>query len=86
MVFVVVVVFFFFFEMTCLSVASFVIVFSHSEGCLFTLFIVSFVMHKLFWYSSSVYFCHLFLIFTASVMSIPFQSFIEPIFACNVPC
>ena len=68
-----------------LSVASFVIVFSHSEGCLFTLFIVSFVMHKLFWYSSSVYFCHLFLIFTASVMSIPFQSFIEPLFSWNVP-
>ena len=30
------------FEMSCLSVASFAIVFSHSEGCLFTLLIVSF--------------------------------------------
>ena len=35
------------FEISCLSVASFAIVFSHSEGCLFTLLIVSFVMQKL---------------------------------------
>ena len=34
---------------------------------------------------SSVYFYHLFLIFSASVRSIPFLSFIEPIFAWNVP-
>ena len=33
----------------------------------------------------SVYSCHLFLIYSASVRSIPFQSFIEPIFAWNVP-
>ena len=33
----------------------------------------------------SVYSCHLFLIFSASVRSIPFLSFIEPIFAWNVP-
>ena len=71
----------YFFEMRCLSVASFAIIFSHPEGCLFTMFIVSFVMQKLFLYSSSVYSCHLFLIFTASVRSIPFQSFIKPIFA-----
>ena len=38
-----------------------------------------------FLYSSSVYSCHLFLIFSASVRSIPFLSFIEPIFAWNVP-
>ena len=30
-----------------LSIVSFVIIFSHSEGCLFTLFIVSFVVQKL---------------------------------------
>ena len=36
-------------------------------------------------YSSSVYSCHLFLISSASVSSIPFLSFIEPIFAWNVP-
>ena len=38
-----------------------------------------------FLYSSSVYFCYLFLICFASVRSIPFLSFIEPIFAWNVP-
>ena len=35
------------FEICCLSVASFAIVFSNSEGCLFTLLIVSFVVPKL---------------------------------------
>ena len=40
---------------------------------------------KIFLYSSSVYFCHLFLISSASVRSRPFLSFIEPIFAWNVP-
>ena len=35
------------FEINCLSVASFAIIFSHSEGCLFTVLIVSFVVQKL---------------------------------------
>ena len=35
------------FEIGCLSVASFAIIFSHSEGCLFTLLIFSFVVQKL---------------------------------------
>ena len=35
------------FEISCLSVASFAIIFSRSEGCLFTLLIVSFVVQKL---------------------------------------
>src|SRR5574337_1454173 len=35
------------FEISCLSVASFAIIFSHSEGCLCTLPIVSFVVQKL---------------------------------------
>ena len=35
------------FEISSLSVASFVIISSHSEGCLFTLLIVSFVVQKL---------------------------------------
>ena len=35
------------FEISCLSVASFAIIFSHSEGCLFTLLIVSFDVQKL---------------------------------------
>ena len=38
-----------------------------------------------FLYSSSVYSCHSFLISSASVRSIPFLSFIVPIFAWNVP-
>ena len=38
-----------------------------------------------FLYSSSVYSCHLFLITSASVRSIQFLSFIEPIFAWNIP-
>jgi len=38
-----------------------------------------------FLHSSSVYFCHLFLISFASVRLIPFLSFIVPIFAWNVP-
>ena len=35
------------FEIGCLSVASFAIIFSYSEGCLLTLLIVSFVVQKL---------------------------------------
>ena len=35
------------FEINSLSVASFAIIFSHSEGCLFTLVIVSFIVQKL---------------------------------------
>ena len=34
------------FEISCLSVASFAIIFSHSEGCLFTLLRVSFVVRS----------------------------------------
>ena len=40
---------------------------------------------RLFLYSSSVYSCYLFLISSVSVRSILFLSFIEPIFAWNVP-
>ena len=35
------------FEINSLSVALFAIIFSHSEGCLFTLFIISFIVQKL---------------------------------------
>ena len=35
------------FEINSLSVASFAIIFFHSEGCLFTLLIVSFIVQKL---------------------------------------
>ena len=34
-------------EIDPLSVASFAIIFSHSEGCLFILFIISFAVQKL---------------------------------------
>ena len=34
-------------ELNSLSVVSFAIIFSHSEGCLFTLIIVSFMVQKL---------------------------------------
>ena len=34
------------FEINSWSVASFAIIFSHSEGCIFTLLIVSFVVQK----------------------------------------
>ena len=40
---------------------------------------------RLFWYSSSVYSCHLFLISSVSVRSITFGFFIVPIFAWNIP-
>ena len=38
-----------------------------------------------FLYSSSMYYCHLFLASSAFVRSVPFLSFIVPIFAWNVP-
>ena len=43
------------------------------------------VMKIFFFLYSSVYCCHLFLIYSASVRSIPFLSFIEPIFAWSFP-
>ena len=39
--------FLYIFEINPLSVASFAIIFSHSEGCLFILFIISFAVEKL---------------------------------------
>ena len=52
------------FETSCLSVASFAIIFSHSEGYLFTLLIVSFVVQKLL----SLIRSHLFIFAFISVM------------------
>ena len=50
------------FEISCLSVASFATIFSHAEGCLFTLLIVSFVEQKVLILirSQFVYFCFYF--------------------------
>ena len=42
-------------------------------------------VRKIFFNSSSVYSCHLFLISSASLRSLPFLSFIEPFFARNIP-
>ena len=39
----------YFFEINSLSVASFAIIFSHFEGCLFTLLIVTFVVLERVW-------------------------------------
>ena len=46
---------------------------------------LSYNLFFFFLYSSSLYSCYLFLIPSASVRSIPFLSFIVPIFAWNVP-
>ena len=49
-------------EINPLSVVSFAIIFSHSEGCLFTLLIVSFAVQKLFKFNQVplIYFCFYF--------------------------
>ena len=61
---------------------------SHSRmsgsGCVITPSWLSWSWRS-FLYSSSVYYCHLFLVSSASVRSIQFLSFIEPIFAWHVP-
>ena len=63
----------------------------HIPGCLALgewLHHRGYLSHKDFFcflYSSSVYSCHLFLICSVSVRSIPFLSFIVPVFAWNVP-
>ena len=49
------------FEINPLSVASFAIIFSHSEGCLFTLLIVSFVVQKLLSFTRSYLFIFAFI-------------------------
>ena len=47
---------FYILEINPLSVVSFAVIFSHSEGCLFTLFIVSFIVQKLLILISSHWF------------------------------
>ena len=42
-------------EIKCLSAVSFAIILSHSEGCLFTLLIVSFIVQKLLSYKSHLF-------------------------------
>ena len=51
-------------EINPLSVVSFAIIFSHSEGCLFTLLIVSFAVQKLLSLIKSHLFTFIFISFT----------------------
>ena len=51
-------------EINPLSIASFVIIFSQSEGCLFILFIVSFAVQKLLSLISSHFFIFVFISIT----------------------
>ena len=52
------------FEINSLSVASFAIIFSYSEGCIFTLLIVSFVLQKVLSLIRSHLFIFAFISFT----------------------
>ena len=61
----------------------------HIPGCLavgeWSYLMIILVVKIFILYSSFVYSCHLFLISSPSVRSIPFLSFIEPIFVWNFP-
>ena len=52
------------FEINSLSVALFAIIFSHSEGCLFTLLIISFIVQKIL----SLIMSHLFFSFISIIL------------------
>ena len=71
------------FEMKSLSIASFAINFFHSEGCLFTLFIVSFVVQKLLILIRShlLYFCFYFQYSGRSVIEDPAVIYVGEYFA-----
>ena len=65
------------FEINSLSVASFAIIFSRSECCLFTLLIVSFVVQELLSLSRSHLFIYLFILFHySSILSLEYLSVI----------
>ena len=60
----------------------------HIPGCLALVqwsYHRDYLAHEDLFLYISAYSCHLFLIFSVSVRSIPFLSFIEPIFAWNIP-
>ena len=65
------------FEINPLSVASFAIIFSHSEGCLFTLLRVSFVVRKLLILIRS----HLFIFTNGRVIEDPAVMYFRECFA-----
>ena len=68
------------FEVNSLSVALFAIIFSHSEGCLFTLLIVSFVVQKLL--ILIVYFCFYFQYSGRWVIEDPAVVYVGVFFLC----
>ena len=69
------------FEINPLSVVSFAIIFSHSEGCLFTLLIVSFAVQKVFSLIRSHLFTFVFISITLEISSrkleIPREHFMQ---------
>ena len=71
------------FEINYLSVASFAIIFSHSEGCLFSLLIVSFIVQKIFMFNwvPFVYFCFYFHYSGRWVMEDPAVIYVRECFA-----
>ena len=69
------------FEMNSLSVASFAIIFSHSEGCLFTLLMVSFVVQKLLSLIRSHLFIFAFISITLGDGSYPAGVYVRECFA-----
>ena len=65
-------------EVTLLSFASFANIFSHSEGCLLVLFMVSFAVQKLLSFIRSHLF--IFVIFTMLILPIHLHLFVSPDF------
>ena len=74
------------FEINSLSVASFAIIFSHSEGCLFTLLIVSFVVQKVLILIRShlFYFCSYFQYSGRWVIEDPAVIYVRECFAYGI--
>ena len=71
-------------EINPLSVVSFTIIFSHSECCLFTLLIVSFVVQKLLIFNlvPFVYICFYFQYSGRWVIEVPAMIYVRECFAC----
>ena len=72
------------FEINSLSVALFAFIFSHSEGCLFTLLIVSFIVQKLLSLIRSHLFIFAFISITMGhrVIEDPAVIYVRECFAC----
>jgi len=72
------------FEINSLSATSFAIIFSHSEGCIFTLLIVSFIVQKAFKFNKVpfVYFCFYFHYSGRWVIEDPAVIYVRECFSC----